>query len=190
MGYLTACPTNAGTAMRGSVMIHLPALVFCGQIGKILQAIAKLGLNIRGLYGEGTEATGNIFQVSNQASMGMTEEDIIDNIERIINQAVSREETTRNTLLSTNRDALVDRVSRAFGTLKSAHIISSIETVTLLSTIRLGVDLGVIKHLDRKMVNELFILTQPAHLQKLESKVLSSNERDMKRADLIRERLK
>lgn len=189
-GYLTACPTNVGTGMRGSVMMHLPALVFSGQIGKILQAIAKLGLNIRGLYGEGTESTGNIFQVSNQSSLGMTEEDIIDNIDRIISQTVSREESTRNMLVSTNKNAVVDRVSRAYGTLKSAHIISSIEAVTLLSTIRLGVDLGMLKHLDRKTVNDLFILTQPSHLQKLEGKSLTSNERDVKRAELIRERLK
>jgi protein arginine kinase len=189
-GYLTACPTNAGTALRGSVMAHLPALVFSGQIGKVLQAIAKLGLNIRGLYGEGTEATGNIFQISNQAAMGMTEEDMIDNIDKIVNQAISREDTTRKNLVAKSKEAVVDRVSRAYGTLKSAHIISSSETVTLLSAIRLGVDLGVIKHLDRNMVNELFILTQPAHLQKLEGKVLNSNERDVKRADLIREKLK
>lgn len=189
-GYLTACPTNTGTGLRGSIMLHLPALVFTGQISKILQATAKLGLNIRGLYGEGTEASGNLFQVSNQVSLGRTEEDIIDNIERIINQIIAREEATRRNLLAKNRDALVDRVWRAYGTLKSAHIITSNETIALLSAIRLGVDLGVVKNLDRRMVNELLILTQPAHLQKLEGKVLNSNERDIKRAELIRERLK
>ena len=189
-GYLTACPTNTGTGLRGSVMAHLPALVFTGQIGKILHAIAKLGLNIRGLYGEGTEAMGNVFQISNQVSMGMSEEDIIDNIERITNQIITREDATRKTIISKNKEALVDRVSRAYGTLKSAHIITSNETVTLLSAIRLGVDLGIVKNMDRRMVNELFILTQPAHLQKLEGKALNSNERDNKRADLIREKLK
>ncbi len=189
-GYLTACPTNSGTALRGSVMLHLPALVFVGQINKVLQAIAKLGLNVRGFYGEGTEATGNIFQVSNQASMGMTEEDLIDSINKIINQSIYREETTRKSLALKNREALTDRVSRAYGTLKSAHIISSNETITLLSAIRLGVDLGVVKNLDRRMVNELFILTQPAHLQKLEGKALNANERDIKRADLIREKIR
>ena len=189
-GYLTACPTNTGAGLRGSVMLHLPALVFTGQIGKMLQAIAKLGLNIRGMYGEGTEAMGNVFQISNQVSMGMTEEDIVDNIDRITNQLISREDSTRKTIITKNKDALVDRVSRAHGTLKSAHIITSNETVTLLSAIRLGVDLGIVKNMDRRMVNELFILTQPAHLQKLEGKTLNSNERDIKRADLIRERLK
>lgn len=188
-GYLTACPTNTGTGLRGSVMLHLPSLVFTAQINKILQATAKLGLNIRGLYGEGTEASGNLFQVSNQVSLGRTEEDIIDNIERIINQIIAREETTRRTISTKNREALVDRVWRAYGTLKSARIITSNETIALLSAIRLGVDLGIVKNLDRRMVNELLILTQPSHLQKLEGKVLNSNERDTKRAELIRERL-
>lgn len=189
-GYLTACPTNTGTGLRASVMLHLPALVFSGQIGKALQAISKLGLNIRGLYGEGTDASGNIFQVSNQVAMGITEDDTIDNIDRITNQILTREDTTRNTILAKNKEGLVDRVSRAYGTLKSAHIISSNETVTLLSTIRLGVDLGIVKNIDRRLVNELFILTQPAHLQKLEGKSLDANDRDTKRADLVRSKLK
>ena len=189
-GYLTACPTNTGTGLRGSVMIHLPALVFAGQIGKVLEAIAKLGLNIRGLYGEGTEAAGNMFQISNQVSMGMSEEDIVDNIDRIVSQVLSREDATRKAIIAKNKDALVDRISRAYGTLKSAHIITSNETVALLSAIRLGVDLGIVKNMDRRMVNELFILTQPAHLQKLEGRLLNANERDIKRADLIREKIK
>ena len=189
-GYLTACPTNTGTGLRGSIMLHLPSLVFTGQINKILQATAKLGLNIRGLYGEGTEASGNLFQVSNQVSLGRSEEDIIDNIERIINQIIAREEATRRNIIAKNKDALVDRVWRALGTLKSARIITSNETIALLSAIRLGVDVGVVKNMDRRMVNELLILTQPAHLQKLQGKVLSSNERDTCRAELIRERLK
>lgn len=189
-GYLTACPTNTGTGLRSSVMLHLPALVFAGQIGRVLQAIAKLGLNIRGLYGEGTEAMGNVFQISNQVSMGITEEDSIDNIERITNQLISREDATRRSILSKNKEALIDRISRAYGTLKNAHIITSNEAVTLLSAIRLGVDLGIVKNLDRRMVNELFILTQPAHLQKMWGKNLNANDRDIKRADLVREKLK
>jgi len=189
-GYLTACPTNTGTGLRGSVMLHLSALVFTGQISRVLQAITKLGLNIRGLYGEGTEATGNIFQVSNQVSMGITEEDIIDNIERITNQVVSREDVTRKSILLKNKEALADKVYRAYGTLRNAHIITSNETISLLSAIRLGVDLGIVKNLDRRMINELFILIQPAHLQKLEGRVLNANDRDIKRADLIREKLK
>ncbi len=189
LGYLTACPTNTGTGLRGSVMIHLPALVFTGQISKILQATAKLGLNIRGLYGEGTEASGNLFQVSNQVALGRPEEEIIDGIERILRQIVEKEEAARKFLLTKNREAVVDRVWRAFGTLKNAHIITSSETIALLSAIRLGVDLGIVRTLTRKDINELFIVTQPAHLQKLEAKALDAADRDVKRADVIRRKM-
>jgi protein arginine kinase len=189
-GYLTACPTNTGTGLRGSIMLHLPALVFSGQINKILQATAKLGLNVRGLYGEGTEAAGNLFQVSNQVSLGRPEEEIIDNLDRIISQIVGREEAMRKDILANSSDALADRVWRAYGTLKSAHIITSSETISLLSAIRLGVELGIVKDIDVRTVNELIMLTQPAHLQKLEGKALNSDERDVKRANLIREKLK
>ncbi len=188
-GYLTACPTNTGTGMRASVMLHLPSLVMTKQIGKVLQAITKLSLTARGLYGEGTEASGNFFQISNQVSLGHKEEDIIDNIDRIIKQIVDHEQSARETLLAQNREALEDRIWRAYGTLKSAHIITSTETVDLLSLARLGVDLGVIKQADRTLVNELFVITQPAHLQKLEKKKLSPNQRDVKRAEIIREKL-
>lgn len=188
-GYLTACPTNTGTGMRASVMLHLPSLVMTKQIGKVLQAITKLSLTARGLYGEGTEASGNFFQISNQVSLGHKEEDIIDNIDRIIKQIVDHEQSARETLLAQNREALEDRIWRAYGTLKSAHIITSTETIDLLSLARLGVDLGVIKQADRTLINELFVITQPAHLQKLENKKLSPNQRDVKRAEIIREKL-
>ncbi|MCX5687650.1 MAG: ATP--guanido phosphotransferase, partial [Candidatus Omnitrophica bacterium] len=188
-GYLTACPTNTGTGMRASVMLHLPSLVMTKQIGKVLQAITKLSLTARGLYGEGTEASGNFFQISNQVSLGHKEEDIIDNIDRIIKQIVDHEQSARETLLLQNKEALEDRIWRAYGTLKSAHIITSTETIDLLSLARLGVDLGVIKQADRTLINELFVVTQPAHLQKLEKKKLSPNQRDVKRAEIIREKL-
>jgi len=188
-GYLTACPTNAGTGMRASVMLHLPSLVMTKQIGKVLQAITKLSLTARGLYGEGTDASGNFFQISNQVSLGHKEEDIIDNIDRIIKQIVDHERSARETLLLQNREALEDRIWRAYGTLKSAHIITSTETIDLLSLARLGVDLGVIKQADRTLINELFVITQPAHLQKLEKKKLTPNQRDVKRAEIVREKL-
>jgi len=188
-GYLTACPTNTGTGMRASVMLHLPSLVMTKQIGKVLQAISKLSLTARGLYGEGTEASGNFYQISNQVSLGHKEEDIIDNIERIIKQIVDHEQSARETLFSQNKEALEDRIWRAYGTLKSAHIITSTETTDLLSLARLGVDLGVIKQADRTLINELFVITQPAHLQKLEKKKLTPNQRDVKRAEIVRDRL-
>lgn len=188
-GYLTACPTNTGTGMRASVMLHLPALVLTKQIGRVLQAITKLSLTARGFYGEGTEASGNFFQISNQVTLGHTEEDIIDNIERIIRQVIEQEQNARQALLAKNREMLEDRIWRAYGTLKSAYIITSNETIELLSSLRLGVDLGIIKDLDRQLINELSILTQPAHLQKIEGKKFSSAERDVKRAALIRRKL-
>jgi protein arginine kinase len=189
-GYLTACPTNIGTGLRASVMLHLPALVVTNQIGRVLQAITKLGVTARGLYGEGTEASGNFFQISNQVTLGHSEEDIIDNIEKLINQVIGREESARKYLLSRGKHELYDKIWRSFGTLKSARIITSDETIRLLSLIRLGVDIGVITSIDRRTLNELFILTQPAHLQKMEGKKLSPADRDIKRADLIREKLK
>ncbi|MCM8796595.1 MAG: protein arginine kinase [Candidatus Omnitrophica bacterium] len=188
-GYLTACPTNTGTGMRGSVMLHLPALVMTRQIDRVLAAIAKLSFTTRGLYGEGTQASGNFFQVSNQVSLGHSEEEIIENINGLIRQIIEQENQARDLLLSRNRAMLEDRVNRSLGILKSARIISSQETIELLSMIRLGNDLEILKEISRRQINELFILTQPAHLQKIENKKLSSMERDIKRAELIRKRL-
>jgi len=189
LGFLTACPTNTGTGMRGSVMLHLPALVMTRQINKVLDAIAKLSFTTRGLYGEGTEASGNFFQISNQVSLGPKEEEILDNIKGVIRQIIDQEKAARQSLLSKNRSVLEDRILRSFGTLLNARIITSQETVELLSMVRLGNDMGIIKNIERSLINELFILTQPAHLQKIEKKKLSPQERDIKRADLIRQRL-
>lgn len=188
-GYLTACPTNTGTGMRGSVMLHLPALVIIGQIKQVLNAISKLSFTTRGLYGEGTEATGNFFQVSNQVSLGHSETEIIENINGLIRQIIEQENQARETLMAKNKAVVEDKISRSFGILKNAHIISSQETTELLSMVRLGTSLGLIKEIDRSTVNELFIITQPAHLQKLENKKLSSQERDVKRAEIIRDKL-
>lgn len=188
-GYLTACPTNTGTGLRASVMLHLPSLVMTKQINRVLQAITKLGMTARGLYGEGTEAEGNFFQISNQITLGSAEEDIIDNLERIIRQVIGHEENARKTLMKQNREVLQDKISRANGTLRSAYIINTKEMMGLISMVRLGVDMGLITEFDRRAVNELFLLTQPAHLQKIEGKLLSSAQRDVKRANLIRRRL-
>ena len=188
-GYLTACPTNTGTGMRGSVMLHLPALVMTRNIDRVLAAIAKLSFTTRGLYGEGTQATGNFFQISNQVSLGHSEEGIIENINGLIRQIIEQENQAREVMLSKNKAALEDRINRSFGILKSARIISSQETIELLSMLRLGSDIGLIKDINRCSINELFIITQPAHLQKIENKKLSSQERDIKRAELIRQKL-
>lgn len=188
-GYLTACPTNTGTAIRGSVMLHLPALVMTKQINKVLEAIAKLSFASRGFYGEGTQAIGNFFQISNQVSLGHSEEDILQNINGLARQVIDQEEQARQALLIQNKAVLEDKIYRSFGILRNAHIISSQETVELLSMVRLGIDVGLINDADRKSINELFIMIQPAHLQKIEGKKLTAAERDAKRASLIRERL-
>ncbi len=188
-GYLTCCLTNTGTGMRASVMVHLPALVITKQINKVLHAITKLGLTARGLYGEGTDASGNFFQISNQVALGRSEEELVENIERILKQVIEQEQTAREDLRSNNRLQLEDRIWRAYGILAHAQTISSTETLDLLSAVRLGVDLGIMKSLDRSTLNELMLLSQPAHLQKLEQCKLSAQERDAKRAALIRRRL-
>ncbi|MBI4353253.1 MAG: protein arginine kinase [Candidatus Omnitrophica bacterium] len=188
-GYLTACPTNVGTGLRASVMLHLPSLVMTKQINRVIQAITKLGMTARGLYGEGTEAEGNFFQISNQITLGSSEADIIDNLERIIRQVIGHEENARKVLMKQNKELLMDRIWRANGALRSAYIINTKETMALLSMVRLGVDMNLISDVDRRAVNELLILTQPAHLQKIEGRVLSSAQRDARRAHLIRRRL-
>jgi len=188
-GYLTACPTNAGTGMRGSVMLHLPALVMTRSIERVMAAIAKLSFTTRGLYGEGTQAMGNFFQISNQISLGPSEGEIIESINGLIRQIIEQEKQARENLLSKNSPLLEDRINRSLGILKSARIISSQETIELLSMVRLGCDAGIIKDIDRRVINELFIITQPAHLQKLENKKISAQERDLKRAELIRDKL-
>ena len=188
-GYLTACPTNTGTAMRGSVMLHLPALVMTKQINKVLAAVSKLNFASRGFYGEGTQASGNFYQISNQVSLGHSEEDVIQNINGLIRQIIEQEEQARQALILQNRPMLEDKIFRSYGILRNAHIISSQETVELLSMVRLGVDLNILKDVNQKDVNDLFIMIQPAHLQKLEGKKLSASERDVKRANLIRQKI-
>ena len=189
-GYLTACPTNTGTALRASVMLHLPSLVMNKQINKVLQAITKLNLTARGFYGEGTEASGNFFQISNQVTLGHSEEDILDNIERIIKQVIGHEENARRALFEQDKARIEDRIWRAFATLKNAHLITSKEAIDLFSSVRVGVDMGILKvNLDIQTINRIFILIQPAHLQKIERKTLSAQERDIKRAELIRKEL-
>ena len=188
-GYLTACPTNTGTAMRGSVMMHLPALVTTKQINKVLAAISKLSFASRGFYGEGTQASGNFYQISNQVALGHSEMDIIQNINGLIRQVIEQEEQARQALLLQNRPMLEDKICRSWGLLKTARIISSQESIELFSMVRFGIDMGILKDVDHKSLNELFIMIQPAHLQKIEGKKLNAFERDTKRAAVIRQKL-
>jgi protein arginine kinase len=190
LGYLTACPTNLGTGIRVSAMLHLPGLVLGEQINPIIQSVNKLGLAVRGLYGEGTEALGNVFQVSNQMTLGETETTIVERLEKVLAQIIEHEENARQTLLEKKPKVVFNHIGRAYGILANAHSISSKETMNLLSLMRLGVDMGLFPGAERSLVDELFILTQPAHLQKQFSDKLSAEERDLLRADMVRDRLK
>lgn len=186
-GFLTACPTNCGTGLRASVMIHLPALVMTKQINKIFQAVNKVGMAVRGFYGEGTEASGNFFQVSNQITLGQAEEEIVDNIERIIRQIIGHEERARELLLKENRFELEDKIGRAYGILEYGYVITSREAIELLSLFRLGVDAGLVPKVSVGVQNGLLASIQPAHLQKTEGRPLTARERDKKRSEIIRQ---
>jgi protein arginine kinase len=190
LGYLTACPTNLGTGIRVSAMLHLPGLVLAEQINPIIQSVNKLGLAVRGLYGEGTEALGNVFQVSNQMTLGESEGAIVERLEKVLAQIIEHEENARATLLEKKPKMVYNHIGRAYGILANAHSISSKETMNLLSLMRLGTDMGSFPGVERSLVDELFILTQPAHLQKQHSEKLSAEERDLLRADMVRERLR
>lgn len=190
LGYLTACPTNVGTGLRASCMLHMPSLVLTKQVNKVLQALAKLNLATRGLYGEGSSAAGNFFQISNQVTLGQNEEDIIAGLEKVIKQMVAHEREAREYLFQKRKAKFEDQIWRALGTLKAARVISSQEVVQLLSLVRLGMDLKFIGGIKHQEINDLFLLIQPAHLQKLSGRALGPSERDVRRADLVREKLK
>lgn len=190
LGYLTACPTNVGTGMRASAMLHLPGLVMCDQINKIINSVNKIGLVVRGLHGEGTEAMGNLFQVSNQTTLGESEEKIISRLNKVIAQIVEHERNARQSLAESRPVTLLDQIGRAFGILGHAHSMASKEALNLLSLVKLGIDLGLFPEAARAGVDELFIETQPAHLQKgTQTKKLSAEERDTLRASQIRAKL-
>lgn len=191
-GYLTACPTNVGTGMRASVMLHLPALVLTKEIEKVFRALQKINLAVRGLYGEGSRASGDFYQISNQVTLGKSEATILTEIREVIPQIIGYERKARTTLTKESRQALRDRVSRAFGTLQSATMMTSEETMDLLSSVRLGINLGLLEAKDVSIptINELFIQTQPAHLQKLMGAALDGEERNSARARYLRSRLR
>lgn len=189
LGYLTACPTNVGTGIRVSVMLHLPALVLTQEIKKVFQALQKISLAVRGLYGEGSQAMGDFYQISNQITLAKSEEQLINEIRDVVPNIISYERRVRDALVKENRQGLHDQVSRAYGILKNAQTISSEETMHLLSSVRMGINLGLIDDLQIPTVNELFIHTQPAHLQKLRREHLKSAERNVARAAYLRQRL-
>ncbi len=185
-GFLTACPTNVGTGLRASVMIHLPALSLTGNTKKVLEAVNNFGMNIRGVYGEGSRSQGNIYQISNKQSLGISEEEIIKNLKAITDRIIEQERMARK-ILGKNQIELEDRVYRAYGILTNCKKISSEECKNLLSDIKLGTDMGIIKELNDLKVNQLILYTKPANLQKYIGKSLENYERDIKRVDVIRD---
>lgn len=188
-GYLTACPTNLGTGIRVSAMLHLPGLVLRDQINQIINAVNKIGLAVRGIYGEGSAALGNLFQASNQMTLGITEESIVSKLEKVINALIENEEEARRHLLAEKGQiTLLNHIGRAYGILSNAYSIDSQEALNYLSLIRLGVDLGIFPHGDRFMVEELFLFIQKGHFQLFSKDSLSTpQQRDIARASLLRE---
>ncbi|MBV8968400.1 MAG: protein arginine kinase [Verrucomicrobia bacterium] len=190
LGYLTACPTNVGTGMRASAMVHLPGLVLSEQINQVVNSINKIGLAVRGLYGEGTEAMGNLFQVSNQTTLGENELQIIERLQKVIQTLIQRENQARENLLETRKTMLQDQIGRAYGVLTYAYSITSKEALNLLSVLRLGVDSGFFVPESKGVISQLLMETQPAHLQHVSAQKLAAEERDHLRAEIVREKLK
>jgi protein arginine kinase len=189
-GFLTACPTNVGTGMRASVLIHLPGLVITKEIERVISKITKMGVVVRGFYGEGTDVLGNLFQISNQTTLGISEKEILDSIAVVTRAIIDDEAAARNRLLSEASDQIIDKIWRAYGILKHARVLTSEEAMNLLSAIRLGVAMGIINFIGISLINEILLLSQPAHLQKYFSKEMNPDKRDFVRAEMVREKLK
>jgi protein arginine kinase len=190
LGYLTACPTNVGTGMRVSVMLHLPALVITKQIDKVFRSLQKISLAVRGLYGEGSQAMGDFYQISNQITLGRREDELIRQVSEVVPVMIDYERRAREFLIKQSQKDLHDRVSRAYGILCTAQTISSEETMMLLSSVRMGVNLGLIEDVAIPTINQLFIHTQPAHLQKIRGMELDTADRNVERAHYLQRQLR
>lgn len=188
-GYLSVCPTNVGTGLRSSVMVHLPGLNLSDNINRLFEVVGKLGLTVRGIYGEGSESAGNIYQISNQITLGSTEEDIIENLESVTKQVINQERTARKKLFKEKEVFIKDKIMRAYGKLKYAYSISTSEAMELLSYVKLGMEMNVIDEIDSLLLKKLFIIIRPAHLQTLIGENVDSSQRDIKRAELIKAEL-
>jgi protein arginine kinase len=190
MGYITACPTNMGTGLRASVMVHLPGLTMNNEMEGILKALTQVGMTIRGLYGEGSKAMGNMYQISNQITLGVTEEDILNNLQAVINQIVNQEYMTREQFMKIYKYELEDKIYRSLGILETAVLLNTTECMDLLSNVRMGVEMGIIKNINKNSLNKLLVDTQPAAMQMRFNTKLNDKERDLNRARLVREILK
>jgi len=188
-GYLTACPTNTGTGMRVSLFVHLPALAILEELEKVIKKLAPSEITVRGFYGEGTEVAGNIFQISNQLTLGRTDDSIVKRMEEVGQKLLSIEDDARDRLLDEQRLQIEDKVARVIGILRYARLLSSLELLNLLSYLRLGADLGLLKNIDHSALNELMVILQPAHMQKIYHDADDDARRDIRRAELVREKI-
>ncbi len=189
IGYLTACPTNVGTGIRASVMMYLPVLTIMDQTNKIFSTISQLGLVVRGLYGEGTQISGNLYQISNQITLGKSEEDIMQNVEVVARQIITNERNLQQSLSGEARLRLEDKILRSYGILRNAKLISSREAMDFISDVRLGVYMGIIKNLKPEDLNSLFLIIGPAYIQEISKETLSPIDRDLNRAELIKQKI-
>ncbi len=189
LGYLTTCPTNLGTGMRVSVMVHLPGLAMAEQLDSVISGLAKVGAVVRGLYGEGSEAQGNLFQISNRTTLGNDEDGIVEDMSAVVREVVQRERSTRETLYRRGRTSLEDKIYRAHGLLTNARMISSEEAMHLLSMLRLGIDMNILPHIAPEVFQELMIRMRPSIIQRETGEALKPEERDVRRATLMRKRI-
>lgn len=188
-GYLTACPTNVGTGIRASVMLHLPGLAMVDQVQKVLSTLIHIGINIRGLYGEGTESSGDLYQISNQITLGHSEEELTNNLKSVCRQVIEQERSVREALLKKSRIQLEDRLCRSYGILTQARIVSSGEALKLLSDVKFGAEMGIIPNINKTSIKELIFLTRASTLQRIVEKEMTSEDRDYYRAMIIRNKL-
>ncbi|MFH2036571.1 MAG: protein arginine kinase [Candidatus Zixiibacteriota bacterium] len=188
-GFLTACPTNVGTGMRASVLIHLPGLVITKDIDRIIGKISKMGVAVRGFYGEGTDVLGNLFQISNQNTLGVSENETLELINNVTKMIIEDEVAARNRLMEEASDQIEDKIWRAYGILSYARVLTSEEVMNLLSAVRLGVAMKIIELIDIPTINEILLLSQPAHLQKYYMEEMDSDRRDYIRAEMVREKI-
>ncbi len=189
LGYLTACPTNVGTGMRASAMMHLPALVIANQMEKVIRAVNQLGIAVRGVFGEGSDASGSIFQISNQQTLGESEDEIIKRLVNVLNSVIEQENNSRHKLLEKDPIKLLDKMGRAYGLLKNSHLLSSAEAMNLLSLLRLAIDLQAIPETYRSRIDRLYIESRPGHIQYAAKTEIDPNQRDQFRSRYMREQL-
>jgi len=188
-GFITSCPTNLGTGLRASVLFHLPGLVYTNEIDKILKSTISLGMAVRGIYGEGSEIKGNLFQISNQHTLGFKEDELIEKINKFARMLIDVEKKARDVIMNRAKNELVDKVYRSIAILRSARLMSSDEVLNLISAVRFGIGLGIIKDVEISTLNEIMLVTRPGNIQLFYGEILEEQERDVKRAEYIRSRL-